>query len=217
MAQFLIGGDFNARLGHNDDSFAKEFQFSPPTIDGEQYFPSRFSLDTKVNFSGLCLWRVFNKLNLITLNGSAPGDQPGQFTYWTTSGASTIDYLAISPGLALRVNKFEIISRSESDHLPLTLYCNFDTDLLKPRSQLHLDTSVEPAKQRITWSFQLNNRIRTWLESQQARMIHSELSNPGNAFILETYGEFTQILTSLLSSTSSKHPPSKTYKKNGLM
>ena len=202
----LVGGDLNARLGHKDDFLANKFQFTPSLVENEQYFPSRLSLDSIANFARLCLWCIFNKLNLTILNGSAPGDYPGQFSFWTASRASTIDYLAVASGLAKRVNKFEILFRSESDHFPLALYCTLDRDYIKHRDYTHLDASIVLGRQKIKWSCQLKDNVNGWLNTQQARLIHAKLTNPRDKdSILDLYGELIETLNPLLSKVNTKY------------
>ena len=66
-----------------------------------------------------------NNLELVLLNGSIEGNRPGEFTFTSSMGASTIDYILVSKDLITPIIDFEVGCRTQSDHFPLLLAVNF--------------------------------------------------------------------------------------------
>ena len=73
----------------------------------------------------LSYWSSANKLNLLILNGSTPGNEYGQFTFQTAQGHSTIDNFIASAQCMTAVQSLHVheqASRYHSDPNPLFLH-----------------------------------------------------------------------------------------------
>lgn len=111
----LIGGDMNARI-------AEEGTFY---LDEEEY--KRSARDKVINREGKVMLEEIEVRNWNILNGSWRGDEEGDFTYVGNS-STTIDYVLANQEATEKIEKFEIITRTESDHLPLTVNLGMDEE-----------------------------------------------------------------------------------------
>lgn len=110
----LVGGD-KCKDGH----LTTKHGLNP--VGNALFAYNRSTLDPVLNYAGLCLAQLVHKFDLDILNRAVPGDYPAQFTYWSSSKHSTIDYLLSSQDLFKRVTRLLVDARTESDHLPLRL------------------------------------------------------------------------------------------------
>lgn len=112
---FLIGGDFNSRLG--------QLRLSDTHItDNTTLEETRISLDHCTNEKGRCRNELMEGLGFILLNGRTPGNVSGNLTLGNALGKSTIDLVwshvsCISCITTLNVN--HIIT--QFDHFPITV------------------------------------------------------------------------------------------------
>ena len=120
-ATFLLAGDFNGRLSHTDQTLFSKFNKYPslPLITTD-LLPKNFK-DNIATYTGFKCRQTLLALNFLLLNGAVGSDYPAEFTYWSGSRASTIDFVWISPGLIPRISSFKVATRLESDHFPLEL------------------------------------------------------------------------------------------------
>ncbi|WP_293137988.1 hypothetical protein, partial [Moritella sp.] len=95
----ILCGDLNARTGGFEDKVLCD---SIPGVDSlEDYsldhlISDRNCLDSNHNSHGSNLIDLSTENNLALLNGRTSGDLFGDFTYINYSGASVIDYFAVS-------------------------------------------------------------------------------------------------------------------------
>ena len=134
----LCGGDYNARTGSNPDFIEDDLlEYSENQNTSHWDFiidffnMRRFSADRTINNFGKTLLDLCSTLNIHIMNGRCGNDfEKGDFTYIGNNGTSLIDYLISSSVLFDYVNDFSIQTRTESDHLPITL--SMKTDLFRP-------------------------------------------------------------------------------------
>lgn len=96
----LLRGDFNARLGMDNDFLEKVFRgtgkfYNPDDPITDTFLP-RFFKDKIANFSGYCLTKLIYRWRLYVLNGSLPDDHLAEYTYIIEQGSSTIHYIISS-------------------------------------------------------------------------------------------------------------------------
>ena len=121
----IIFGDLNARTGNAN---AREAALPAGGLidesvdsDSEDTRFRRTSKDVTVNEFGRYLLCVCQQFDLIILNGLMPGDEDGQFTYTAHNGSSTIDYFIMSRSLVHMVSHLNVVSRTESKHMPVEM------------------------------------------------------------------------------------------------
>ncbi len=115
--QVLVIGDFNGRIGSLNT-----------TVD------PRSSMDSTVNHRGKLLFEKISESGLNIGNGCISGDTEGAYTFISESvlGASVCDLLLFSPASLSRIQNFEVLNWTHSDHFPLTVA------LLSAESHTHL-------------------------------------------------------------------------------
>lgn len=110
---FIIGGDFNARVGsflHEDSSL----------LEGSCLISSRTSHDKESNPQGSSLMDFMCSNGFILLNVRTPGDSRGDYTFSNARGKSTIDLVWVN---SLSINRIKdmwipnIVTKS--DHFPV--------------------------------------------------------------------------------------------------
>lgn len=114
----ILGGDFNSRVGTNEDTEESECDI----FDNRIQVLEKANKDKTINKAGKQLIKVCKNNNLVILNGRLPGDTMGEFTFLDTKGCSTID-LGITDRDMLRQFKidFKVEERSESAHMPIKI------------------------------------------------------------------------------------------------
>ena len=126
----LLGGDFNARTGLSLD-FVEDVILSALNMEYCDFMSDcinieRFSCDKVVNNYGKRLVDLCSAFNLTIFNGRCGSDKNvGDFTFISSLGASVIDYVIGSSDMFTLCEAFDIESRSESPHLPIT--CKFQS------------------------------------------------------------------------------------------
>lgn len=105
----IIMGDLNARVGCLDNIFIS---------DSNDYIDHK-SKDNFRNQRGKLLIEFLVSNNLILLNGSVPGDEEGNFTFFNEKGASVIDLIIVSNSVYPYITHFKTIPKLGSDHLPV--------------------------------------------------------------------------------------------------
>ncbi|CAG5096658.1 Protein of unknown function [Cotesia congregata] len=148
---FIIGGDFNARVG--------QIQRSVPLIleDTPLEF-TRTTQDHTTNEKGYLLNNLRDENGFVLLNGRTPGDIPGKFTFGNALGKSTIDLvwvhyssLAFVKDLSVR----HIISQSAHFPVAITLA------LPLPESALATNAPPQPS---LRWNSKYAARFKTNLQ-----------------------------------------------------
>jgi len=107
--QLIIGGDFIARI-------SEEGEILWDGIAGK-----RSSKDKVKNPQGERLIELIGEKGWGILNGNKEGDEEGQWTFEGTMGSSVIDYAITNAITWDKVSRIEIVSRADSDHLPIIL------------------------------------------------------------------------------------------------
>ena len=105
VENIICNGDFNARSGLRQTNFNYWQGVGNDEDRGrdELYLDNRVSQDTFINDFGRKLLEFCLLFDLNIVNGSAPWDTEGKFTYISTHGNSLIDYFLESNGLSKRI------------------------------------------------------------------------------------------------------------------
>lgn len=82
----LVGGDFNGRIGLLEEDIPEEL------LQVSVLCSERVPSDVTKNKEGRVLVEMMSDNCMFVLNGRTPGDCPGQLTYCSHLGSSTIDY-----------------------------------------------------------------------------------------------------------------------------
>jgi hypothetical protein len=165
QSYFLLCGDFNARTGNLNNSLQKDEDDTDEFIQSE-LCGYRQSQDRTVNAFGRMLLEVCAICDLTILNGTCPGDEPGNFTYVCSAGSSTIDYFICSRELAEKVIKLEVTERFESKHLPVEILIG-KAEKGAPKRSSH--THIE----KLIWD---NNMKSTFEENVQNELFLDEMN-----------------------------------------
>ena len=126
----LVAGDFNSRTGHLEDYILSDNTDYIPEIDGNDNYDldhfevPRNSKDPEQNLFGRELITFCRSYGIHILNGRKEGDIDGKITCISNRGRSVVDYMMINTRIYDMVKRFEVLTRTESDHFPLT--CELD-------------------------------------------------------------------------------------------
>lgn len=176
-APLIVGGDFNAWIGHDGS-------YPPELLEGSALSPDRSLPPSMSNVRGSILSDFFKDNGQILLNGRTPGDIPANFTYVGSRGRSTIDFAFIDLMNLHLVHDFTVEqSILPSDHFPITL------DLLGPPSGPVATQKQIPRPSRLTWK---RERINEYIHS---------LSEP-SSLIFDRTAETNTLMASLYRSIS---------------
>ena len=130
--KIMVIGDLNARTGLSSDhsescdnieKYIHCLEGAELNLDADVSVGRRFSLDTKIESSGVKLLQICKDAGLRILNGRLGEDAGiGNFTFQSSRGKSVIDYVICSPSLFKIVHSFCVHDISVfSDHAPLQL------------------------------------------------------------------------------------------------
>ena len=129
----IISGDLNARTAKEPDFIIDdEVKYVLDESFGyavDSFNMSRVSKDSETNVFGRFLLALCCSFSLHILNGRSGNDAGvGDYTCITHNGASVVDYVLVPTPLFDKVTHFSIVTRVESDHLPLSfkLPCFFN-------------------------------------------------------------------------------------------
>ena len=202
--QMIIGGDFNARLGTNDSALYAAYNLCPP--DG-LHFPivtRRLFKDTVSNYAGLNLAQLVYRLDLHILNGSTSGDIPGEFSFWSGTRMSTIDYMIVSCNILNTAINLVIDSRIDSDHLPLKLYLKLQEHHTHIEKALPVNPEMILTNSRIKWSGKTAIYFTNLLNNNQFSEIHSTFLKAGQSSnVIALYETLINKLVDLADSNKS--------------
>ena len=98
-ASIIVAGDCNSRIGTNEETLSAQFNMTFPEPILHPNLNHRQFKDCGCNYAGLRLMYMSNNSGLSLLNGCTIGDRPGEFTFTSLAGASTIDYVLVSRDL----------------------------------------------------------------------------------------------------------------------
>lgn len=105
----IIKGDLNARIGEECGN------------DVQGWNVRRKSKDKKVNNKGKELVKLIGEIGGYILNGVVEKDRKGEFTYVGPRNSSVIDFIVTNEIYYENVNKFKVVSRVDSDHMPIVM------------------------------------------------------------------------------------------------
>ncbi|XP_076676762.1 uncharacterized protein LOC143373387 [Andrena cerasifolii] len=108
VEKMKIGGDFNARIGHEGGDFRIE-----------EKHDVRRSKDKVNSTEGKLLLEMVEEKGWNILNGNMKGDDKGEYTYIGPRGSTVIDYIITNVEAKKDIKKFTVEERVESDHMPL--------------------------------------------------------------------------------------------------
>lgn len=119
--EFCILGDLNARIG--DLQVLDE-----EVLSGYPQIASiRKSCDTVIDAKGKKLLEFFEDYGGIILNGRTVGDCDGELTFQGAMGKSVIDYCCCSVDFLKHIDKFSVLSKPYSDHMPICIKISANT------------------------------------------------------------------------------------------
>ena len=117
----IVCGDLNARTGSQNGTTD---MLTDPLCTNSECFRERKSRDSTKNVFGNQLLDFCSMFNCSIVNGLCDRGFDDGFTYISSTGSSAIDYVIMSNDLfsVELVSFFEITSRVESSHLPVSIY-----------------------------------------------------------------------------------------------
>ncbi|XP_067124847.1 uncharacterized protein [Centruroides vittatus] len=151
VQQWIIGGDFNARIGENTDT---EFPQNYDNISGR-----RTSKDKLLNMDGKVLLDFVQDSQLIILNGRLKGDIPAEFTFVSPNGKSTVDYVICSECMIDYCESLSVLEYDLSDHFPIQLVLKYYKDIrrekrIEKEHTFNIDFKPSYNKQKLLNEFQ---------------------------------------------------------------
>ncbi|CAD6215166.1 GSCOCG00011172001-RA-CDS [Cotesia congregata] len=112
---FIIGGDFNARLGLLNTVPLE-------AADGSHITLKRNSMDTKVTQRGIALNNFMEEHRFVLLNGRCHPDTSGKFTFFGAQGLSVVDLVWVNTASIDLITEFSVDqSAYRSDHYPIVV------------------------------------------------------------------------------------------------
>ncbi|KAI5719975.1 hypothetical protein M8J77_000048 [Diaphorina citri] len=163
---FIIGGDANGRIADEnylDENLAEEYGL----------LSQRISKDVVKNRRGEQLITCLEDHGFLVLNGRTEGDVPGQYTFLSRVGLSTVDLVwanleSCKLVSELRVSDTVIVS----DHLPVTLTLNVLYEEQQP-------TSSQPKVKKFKWlpekAVEFSEQVNNAAKPSQAQDVYVEL------------------------------------------
>ena len=117
----IVCGGLNARTGSKNGTTD---MLTDPLCTNSECFHERKSRDSTKNVFGNQLIDFCSMFNCSIVNGLCDRVFDDGFTYISSTGSSVIDYIIMSNDLfsVELVSSFEITSRVESSHLPVSIY-----------------------------------------------------------------------------------------------
>ena len=121
---FILCGDFNARTGTKQD-FVKVDTNIPDFHEYHEIFDmgeisERNSCDKTVSTNGKDLLNFCKAYSVVIVNGRCGRDLNGSYIYISAQGCSLIDYVLCSPDFLTFILDFNIETRTESKHMPVS-------------------------------------------------------------------------------------------------
>lgn len=121
----ITGGDFNARIGLDDEVPEDIFEAS-------NLHKRRKSLDQVRNGRGIKLQEFMEENSMIVINGRTKSDRPANFTFSAEIGNSTVDLVWVNiEGIKYVRDLFVHAEASLSDHFPVSIQTNFQTNSVR--------------------------------------------------------------------------------------
>lgn len=122
----------------------------------------RKSKDKIQNKEGRKLMEIVEDKGWYILNGTKEGDEEGEFTFIGGKGKTVIDYGITNREGWEKIDKFEVMERIESDHLPLCISLEDVKDKEK--------NEEKKKREIVSWSEEdkatFQSRLREWDEKE---------------------------------------------------
>ena len=134
-AMLFLSGDFNARIKDRIDFIPEDnlsYIFGETDYMNSSFDLQRNSKDSKINSFGRALIELCCLFDIHVLNGRF-NDITGNFTCFSGSGASVVDYMIACTHLFKYITYFDVIERDESDHLPITCTMRFNINSIQQK------------------------------------------------------------------------------------
>ncbi|KAJ7319974.1 hypothetical protein JRQ81_019485 [Phrynocephalus forsythii] len=168
-SNFILAGDFNARVGSNNEIFLKALG-----MDDEASIPywctlSRRSKDH--NVAGAELAKLCTLFSQCWLNGLTEFPEADKFTHITCNGSSVIDYILVSTTIIDKVSDFAVRDALGNDHLRIIAKVRLAIPIENLKTNSNHDL-IAPTK--ILWN---NYTHQKFLSAQQ---IGSAVSGSGD-------------------------------------
>ena len=111
--------------------------FIPELSENTNYESDSFNIprnskDMELNSFGRELVGFCRSYEMYLLDGRKDGDREGNFTCITNGGRSIVDYVLVNTRIYDWINSFHVITRTESDHFPMTFKMKFNFADAKP-------------------------------------------------------------------------------------
>ena len=150
----IIMGDFNARTGNaNAKDFSVPYVLFDTDDDNDngvadkcseaERLYSRHSKDDITNEFGRYLLKLCEQFSLVILNGLAPGDTLGDFTYIAHNGSSVVDYFLMSKSIFDCALNLRVLARVDSKHMPVEFQFSTKQLQIKAKSKHSISTSIK--------------------------------------------------------------------------
>jgi len=152
----ILGGDFNARVGN--------LGYVDPELVNPDIHEFRKSIDAKVNKRGKLLINSLENHGFVLLNGRCNQDYPGNFTYNSNVGLSTIDLIWVNRNMLNYTNSFKVLTDfAVSDHDP----CKLTLSLINKNYFVEGNGTIST---RINWEPGKNQMYTTKMEQLIVKM-----------------------------------------------
>ncbi len=152
----------------------------------------RHSKDSVVNKYGMDLVELCTTLDCHIMNGRSRSDPRGDFTCYSGDGASVVDYCLCSSDMFNLTTDFAVITRCESDHLPIQLTIHTDAVAAQP---VEPDSSTTDIK-RYRWIEQNSTEYRGQLTTMLNDYTVQDFTNDTDNDIDDAVTKFSLLLTS---------------------
>ena len=167
----VLLGDFNAHTNSQSGDNPEIHPSVLPDIDLTSSYnqPARLSLDKRpVDSYGRQLLQFCNYRNLSILNGCAPGDTQGYFTYERGICRSVIDYGLVSQSISPCVRSFQVGVHNSilSDHSIILLELTAQQD----RPYAHTSVSAQSPLLRFDWNPESMARLKAQLSDPHTQL-----------------------------------------------
>ena len=179
----IIMGDLNARTGNQEDFYAGKDYNDCSSVD----LPLRRNRDPEMNYFGKKLIRFCKTTGVRIINGRVNGDLEGELTFVSHTGKSLLDYGLASEHSFNIVNKFQVLSRIESDHLPikLTLSCG----KVNPNAELPLNEK-SIAINKFSLKVEKLEEVSSEIDNNHDQLIEMSKQNSDETFSYKKFSDF---------------------------
>uniref|UniRef100_A0A023FB05 Putative endonuclease-reverse transcriptase n=1 Tax=Triatoma infestans TaxID=30076 RepID=A0A023FB05_TRIIF len=178
---FVIGGDFNSRIGDMD-------MLEEDIFLGSMLGWPRESLDSTVNNKGKILMDTMNSLGMTVCNGRTVSDTPGNYSFISPSGGkSTVDLVWISIQFLSLISDMKLLDNFIlHDHKPCQLYLSLSyvTDQYNSRkdplikSPNNLIKSIKwDQKQSVEFQKKMSENCNIYYHSKNSEHLYHNMVN----------------------------------------